>query len=114
MSEYSDLQSKFAFNFGRFLLWLESQRYTVRFGEGWRPPEVAAIYAERGKGIRDSLHIDSMAHDLIIKRDGKEVGVDDYKRCGEAWKGLNGLNRWGGDFKTRDYQHFSMTCGGRS
>jgi hypothetical protein len=114
MSEYSDLQSRFFYNICTFGLWLEAQGYQVGMGEGWRTEQQAAWNAEKGLGIRLSLHRDRLAIDLVIRKDGKEVGVEDYKRCGEAWKGLNGLNRWGGDFKIRDYQHFSMTYGGRS
>lgn len=115
MSEYTRLQSQFFFNLCRFGLWLEGQGYEVGEGEGWRPDWVAAIYAEQGKGIRLSLHGDRMAHDLIIRKNGVEITPEEYIRCGEAWKALDPLNRYGGDFKTlRDYQHFSQTYQGRS
>ena len=116
MSEYSTLQSIFFFNLCRFGLWLEAQGYEVGEGEGWRPPWVAEVYAQQGKGSRVSLHIDRLAHDLIIRKNGKEVGAEDYKRCGEAWKTIHKLNRWGGDFKgdtAGDFQHYSMEYGGR-
>lgn len=113
MSAYIDLQSKFAFNAARFLLWLEAQGYQVGLGEAWRTPEQAQIYADTGKGIANSLHRDRMAIDLIIRRNGQEVGPEDYKRCGEAWKAFDPLNRWGGDFKRYDGQHFSQTYQGR-
>lgn len=117
MSSYTDLQSKFFFNLCRFGLWLEGQGYEVGEGEGWRPPWVAAIYAEQGKGSKLSLHIDRLAHDLIIRHeDGSEVGPEDYKRCGAAWKALDADNAWGGDFTGKtagDFQHFSAAYGGR-
>jgi len=116
MSAYTDLQSKFFFNLCRLGLWLEAQGYEVSEGEGWRTPEQAALNAKTGKGIKASLHIDRMAHDLIIRKNGVEVGPDDYKRAGAAWKALDGLNRWGGDFTgttAGDFQHFSQEYGGR-
>ncbi len=117
MSEYTRLQSQFFFNLCRFGLWLEAQGYSVGEGEGWRTPEQAELNAAKGTGIKASLHIDRMAHDLIIRAGGAEVGLVDYRRCGEAWKALNSLNRWGGDFTGKsagDYQHFSQTYQGRS
>ncbi len=115
MTEYVRLQSVFFFNLCRFGLWLEAQGYDVGQGEGWRPPWVAEVYAEQGKGIKDSIHVERMGHDLIIRKNGIEVGPEDYRRCGEAWKALDSENRYGGDFeKLRDYQHFSRKYGGRA
>ena len=115
MTEYARLQSVFFFNLCRFGLWLEAQGYDVGEGEGWRTPEQAALNAAKGVGIAASLHIDRMAMDLIIRKNGIEVGPDDYRRCGEAWKALDKENAYGGDFeKLRDYQHFSRKFGGRA
>jgi hypothetical protein len=111
MSEYTRLQSQFFFNLCRFGLWLEAQGYDVGMGEAWRTPEQAALNAAKGLGIAASLHIDRMASDLIIRKDGTGVGPEDYKRCGAAWKALHELNRWGGDFTGKsagDFQHFSQ------
>lgn len=116
MSVYIDLQSQFAFNLARFLLWLEAQGYQVGLGEVWRTDQQAAWNAEHRKGTITSLHRDRMAADLIIRKDGKEVGVEDYRRAGVAWKAINILNRWGGDFMGEtagDFSHFSQTYGGR-
>lgn len=117
MSTYTELQAKFAFNIGRFLLWIEGQGYNVSFGEAWRTPEQAALNAASGKGIKNSLHCDRMALDLIIRhRDGSEVKRDDYARCGASWKAIDPLNRWGGDFTGQtagDFQHFSQEFEGR-
>lgn len=116
MSDYTDAQSVFFFNLCRLGLWLEAQGYEVGEGEGWRTPEQAALNAAKGTGIKASLHIDRMAHDLIIRRDGVQVGPEDYRRAGEAWKALDPINRWGGDFKGKaagDMQHFSREWGGR-
>jgi hypothetical protein len=115
MSAYTDLQSKFAFNLARFLLWLESQGYEVGLGESWRTDRQAQWNAENGKGIVNSLHRDRMAQDIVIRKNGVEVGLDDYKRCGDAWVAIDSMNAWGGNFQTlRDYQHFSQSFGGRS
>ncbi len=116
MNEYIRLQSQFFFNLCRFGLWLEEQGYSVGEGEGWRTPEQAALNEAKGTGIAASLHIDRMAHDLIIRVGGVEIGVDGYRRCGAAWKELHPLNRHGGDFTGKsagDYEHFSQEYQGR-
>jgi hypothetical protein len=114
MSELTDVQSEFAFNLARFLLWLEGQGYEVGLGEAWRTDQQAQWYAEKGKGIKLSLHRDRLGQDLVIRKDGVEVGPVDYRRAGEAWKALNPNNRWGGDFQNGDMQHFSRGYGGRA
>jgi len=113
MSAYTTFQTKFFFALCRFGLWLEDQGYEPAFGEAWRPEWVAEKYAAEGKGIRNSLHCDRMAIDIIIRKNGVEVGKEDYKRCGEVWKALDPLNCWGGDFTKYDGQHFSQTYQGR-
>jgi hypothetical protein len=37
-----------------------------------------------------------------------------WKILGDYWKSLHPLNRHGGDFKAKDFNHFSMTEGGFS
>jgi hypothetical protein len=118
MSEYTAAQSHFFFLVCRFGLWLEAQGYQCSFGEAWRTEDQAALYASKGKGILLSIHRDRMGIDLIIRdRTGKEVGPEDYKRCGSAWKALDEGNAHGGDFTGKtagDYQHFSHRWGGRA
>ena len=111
MSAYTDLQSKFFFNYCRWGLWLKEQGYEPSFGEGQRPDWVAFTYAAFGRGIKESLHCDRMAHDTIIRKNGVEVGEEDYKRAGEAWEALDPENAWGGRFG--DPQHVSQKYGGR-
>lgn len=116
MSAYTQEQTAFFFDVMALGAWLEDQGYEPAFGEAWRPQWVAEVYAAQGKGSKVSLHIDRMAVDIVIRKDGKEVGAADYKRCGEAWKAIDPRNCWGGDFKGKtagDFQHFSRGYGGR-
>lgn len=84
-----------------------SQGYELTFGEAWRPPETAAIYAKQGKGIKNSLHTKRLAIDLnLFKGDVYLTKSEDYKPLGEFWEGLDPLCRWGGRFK--DGNHFSI------
>lgn len=116
MSAYTQEQTSFFFDFIAFGTWLKEQGYEPTFGEAWRPQWVASVYAEQRKGSKNSLHIDRLAVDLVVRRNGVEVGAEDYKRCGEAWKAIGSRNCWGGDFKGKtagDMQHFSRGYGGR-
>lgn len=115
MSELFRLQNEFLKTLAHFILWLYDQGYQVTEGEGLRPPEMAKLYAERGTGSANSLHIDKLAHDLNIFRDGAYPDKE-WERIGAAWKAMHPLARWGGDFKGKtagDYGHFSFEYRGR-
>jgi hypothetical protein len=117
MRAYKQAQTDFFFCVCDLGQWLRWQGYEPSFGEAWRTPEQAALNAAKGTGIKLSIHRDRLGIDIIIRRKGEEVGMEDYKRAGEAWKVLHPDNRWGGGFTGKtagDYQHFSHTWGGVS
>lgn len=89
--------------------------YDVRVGEAYRPPETAELYAKQGRGIVNSLHCDHLAIDIILDKDGVWLkdGPEGYQQLGDFWKMASSLARWGGDFTTKDYGHFSITYQGR-
>lgn len=77
----------------------EFRGYEVTFGEAYRPPETAALYAKQGRGIFNSNHTKRLAVDLNLFRDGHYLmATEDYRELGEWWKGEHELARWGGDF----------------
>ena len=94
----------------RLLSWCRATGKVVTAGELWRPPEMVAIYVQRGMGSATSLHPDRLAIDLNLIVDGElATTVEAYRPMGEYWKQLHRLARWGGDFKNRpDADHFSM------
>jgi len=104
----SDLQKKFVFNVSRLIGYIYDHKYTCTFGEAYRTPEQAAIYAKEGKGIFDSQHCKRLAIDLhLFDAAGKYLtDVEDYKQFGQYWKSLDPKNRWGGDFHLLDGNHF--------
>ena len=84
--------------------------YEVTFGEAWRPPETAELYAKKGKGIRNSLHRDRLAVDLNLFRDGRYLSsTSSHLKLGEYWESIGGT--WGGRFK--DGNHYSLSHRGR-
>lgn len=91
-----------------------AQGFELTVGECYRSPEQAALNAQHGSGIANSLHILRLAIDLQLFKEG--VYLTDsaaYKSLGEYWKTLDPEAAWGGDFKTRvDGNHFSLSYGG--
>lgn len=103
------LQSVFIYNLARFIIWCFQNGYELTLGEG---------YVSSGTGhMKNSLHYERLAQDLNffkngIYMDGKsEADVKEFARIGAAWKSFLPDNRWGGDFKSKDFNHFSLSIG---
>jgi hypothetical protein len=108
-------QSLFVRLVAHLILYAYEQGYELTFGEAWRTPEQARLNAANGTGIANSIHIDRMAIDLNLFKDGKFLTTsEDHRILGEYWKTLHPLCRWGGDFKPRpDGNHYSLEWQGR-
>jgi len=90
-----------------------AQGYELTVGEGYRTPEQAALNAQHGSGIANSLHTLRLAIDLQLFKDGIYLTAPEpYQPLGEFWKNLDPDCAWGGDFKSRDANHFSLSWGG--
>lgn len=77
------------------------------FGEG---------YDDDFKGhMVGSLHYVRLAQDLNLFVDGKYITGDHivWHQLAEFWKALDPLCAWGGDFRSRDFNHFSLAHGGK-
>lgn len=101
-------QSAFAKDISNFITLIFERNYSVTFGEAYRTPEQAEIYAKEGKGIKNSLHCQRLAIDLnLFDKDGHYMSdTKSYEEIGVLWESLNPLNRWGGRFKRADGNHF--------
>lgn len=85
--------------------------YEVAFGEIVRGKAQAAANARAGSGIKNSLHLDGLAADLLLYHDGTYlVDTKDYEPLGLRWEQYHELCRWGGRFG--DGNHFSMEHNG--
>lgn len=114
MSKLLTLQQEFSICIAKLVLFAESIGLRLTYGEAWRPPEMSAIYAERGQGALRSVHGDRLAVDFNLFKDGKYLKkTSDHARLGAYWKTLHPNARWGGDFKKRkDGNHYSFTPDG--
>lgn len=112
-----DLQNEFVKTLVRLFTWLDLNGYKVSLGEAYRPPEMAAIYAQQGKGITKSLHCERLAIDLnIFKGDALLVTVDELRVVGDTWESFSTQEfvfAWGGYFLRPDSDHFSLAFEGR-
>lgn len=87
--------------------WCYRQGYELTFGEAYRTPEQAALNAQNGTGIANSLHTLRLAVDLNLFIDGVyQTTTEAYRPMGEFWESLGGS--WGGRFSKPDGNHFSL------
>jgi hypothetical protein len=100
---------------GKLIDWAYAQGYELTFAEAYRTPEQAALNAQSGAGISNSLHMKRLAVDLNLFHDGAYLShSEDHRPLGEFWKSLHPLCRWGGDFSRPDGNHYSLTHEGVS
>ena len=107
--ELEERQALFSVNVAKLLNFM-SVKNRVTFGEAYRTPEQAALDVQKGTGILDSLHCKRLAVDLnLFDLKGIYLTDDSYhKPFGDYWKTLDHRNRWGGDFKRADGNHYEM------
>ena len=106
-------QRLFAKLSAQFILWIYDQGYEVTYGEAFRTAQQAALNAQSGSGIANSLHTQRLALDLNLFKDG--VWLQDtsaWEALGEYWESLHPLCRWGGRFSKPDGNHISMEYAG--
>ncbi len=82
MSALLDQQQRFSVLVARLILWANDQGYSVTFGEAYRTPEQAALDAQKGTGIANSVHTLRLAIDLNLFINGE------YQPLSEAYRPL--------------------------
>jgi len=89
--------------------------YDLTFGEAYRTPEQAARNAAAGTGIANSLHIDRLAIDFNLFKDGVYLSkTEDWLPLGLWWEAQSTDTYqccWGGRFG--DGNHLSLAHNGR-
>lgn len=74
--------------------------YEVSLGEALRPIEMQRLYVQRGASkTMQSSHLDKLAIDLNLFKDGKLCTADQVRPLGKWWEGLDSHNRWGGSWR---------------
>ena len=105
-------QRKFTRMIALLIMHAYENGYELTFAEAYRTPEQAALNAKAGKGISTSLHLDRLAVDFNLFKDGVYLtATDDHRPLGEFWESIGGS--WGGRFSRPDGNHYSLEHGGR-
>ena len=101
-------QQEFLLDVCKLVQYATEQGFVVTGGELWRSPEQQKIYVQTGRSkTMKSKHLNRVAIDLNIFKDGKIASFKDAEILGNYWESLNPLNRWGGRFRTLvDQPHF--------
>lgn len=105
----------------------EGKVYTPRKGEVTKEipcPHCSKMFTYTFQGFFDdrvhmegSLHYSALAIDLNLFINGRYVedGADPaWANLGQFWEGLDPQCRWGGRFKSKDSNHFSIAHSGRA
>lgn len=112
MSLLREKQSTFVSLVAQLILEANRRGYELTFGEALRTPEQAALNAEKGIGIKNSVHLIRLAVDFNLFKDGKYLDkTSDHEELGTYWESLHPLTRWGGRFN--DGNHYSLEYEGR-
>jgi len=105
-------QRKFTRMIALLIMHAYENGYELTFAEAYRTPEQAALNAKAGKGISTSLHLDRLAVDFNLFKDGVYLtATEDHRPLGEFWESIGGS--WGGRFSRPDGNHYSLEHGGR-
>jgi hypothetical protein len=99
-------QAEFAVMVARLICRMDTANKTGFILEWYRTKErQAQLVAEKKSWTMNSKHIDGLAIDLCILKDGKPCwDIEEYRPLGEFWVRLGGV--WGGSWKQVDAVHF--------
>lgn len=103
-------QAKFAQDIAKLIKYIEDQGDHCTLAEAYRTQEQADLYAQQGKGIKNSLHRSRLAIDLCIFNSAFEyqTKADYYKKYAEYWLTLDPDNKSGHFFTKQDSNHFEV------
>jgi len=112
----SGAQFEFTLDITKLIQYIYDSGYTCTFGDAYRSPKAHGGMGEEGPyGRARSAHKQRLAVDLNLFKNGKYLTkTSDHKPFGQYWKGLRADNKWGGEFKSPDGNHYSKRYGGIS
>lgn len=113
METLSQKRRRFSHDICLLVLHAESIGYGAAFDQVKRTQAEANANAASGAGISNSLHLIGLAADLLLyKNDQYITDGTGHTELGTWWKSLGEDHCWGGDFKAKDFNHYSITHNG--
>lgn len=109
-------QSAFCECFGNLIRYAYGRGYNLTFGDAYRDPRVFGSFGEKkAYSAASSVHKIRLAGDLNLFVEGKWISGEHpaWDDLGAYWKSLHPDARWGGDFKSKDLNHFSFEHEGK-
>lgn len=116
------LQSIFALNIAKLIIWAYQNGYELTFGDAYRDPYLAKINSGKyglidkitgviewlaRRGSENSLHMRRLAVDINLFKDGKYLSSsDDHRPLAKYWESLHPQNRSG--IRFNDGNHYEM------
>lgn len=108
-------QSEFVKNIGKLIEYSYGQGYELTFGDAYRDPRVHGEFGvSKSYSAASSVHKLKLAIDLNLFVSGARISTSHpaWHDLGAYWKSLSSDARWGGDFKIKDFNHFSYAENG--
>lgn len=91
--------------------------YLIQFAysKGWKLTLGEGFRGDSKGHMPGSLHYSRLAQDLNLFVDDQwiQVAHPAWTELGEYWEGLDPDCAWGGRFANQDYNHFSLSHGGK-
>jgi len=113
MIELSDIQFEFLQDVASLILKSKAMGFKITGGELFRTREQQQIYLSQGKSkIMNSYHLKRLAIDLnfFTKNENGNWRLTYRKEAiqemGDYWESLNSQNKWGGNWRFKDTNHF--------
>ena len=99
-------QSLFAKLIAQLMTWIFAQGWEITCGDFNRPDHLGHM--------QNSCHYIRLAADLNLFVNGQWVSdySPEWQQIGDYWKTLDAGCRWGGDFQSKDLNHFSIENAG--
>jgi hypothetical protein len=109
-------QREFAYDVSELIKFIYDSGYECTLGDAFRDPRSHGEMSIKGVyGRAKSAHKQRLAIDLNLFKDGVYLRhTKAHAPIGAYWKGLNPQNRWGGDFRKKDGNHYSREYWGIS
>lgn len=108
-------QQLFARLLSQLVAWIFTHpTWAVTMGEGFVGKTDGMDGDHDGPHMTGGAHYNQLGQDLNLFVSGVYVtsAHPAWDEIGATWKGLHDLARWGGDFQSRDFNHFSLTHDG--